>query len=90
MKDVFRKSWLRKCDQSPSKSISPTRSQRGKGSELSPIKFFDNLDSFNSPFKKTQKMKNGKIISPERNPHRNNNENKKDISCNRKLFEQSS
>jgi hypothetical protein len=25
MKDVFRKSWLRKCDQSPSKSISPVR-----------------------------------------------------------------
>jgi|DEB0MinimDraft_12_1074336.scaffolds.fasta_scaffold17443_3 hypothetical protein len=29
MKDVFRKSWLRKCDRSPSKSISPNRSMVG-------------------------------------------------------------
>lgn len=59
MKEVFRKSWLRKCDRSPSKSISPVHS------EISPVKFFD----VDSPLSTKPK---GQIISPERgNPFRN-------------------
>lgn len=61
MKDVFRKSWLRKCDQSPSRSISPCRRS------VSPVKF--NFEEYDSPVKKTtNRKKGGQIISPERNP----------------------
>ena len=60
MKDVFRKSWLRKCDRSPSKSISPARS------EISPVKF--NMLNPESPVHSPNK---GKIISPERYPFLN-------------------
>lgn len=60
MKDVFRKSWLRKCDQSPSRSISPCRRS------VSPVKF--NFQDCDSPVKKTTTKKQGQIISPERNP----------------------
>jgi hypothetical protein len=49
MKDVFRKSWLRKCDQSPSKSISPVRSF--KGMEMSPVKYVENIE-YGSPIKR--------------------------------------
>jgi len=70
MRDVFRKSWLRKCDRSPSKSISPARSFVGL--DFSPVKFFDIENPENiSPVRAT-KNGNGLIISPERgNPFRN-------------------
>lgn len=74
MKDVFRKSWLRPCDQSPSKSISPTRSIRNFDlNAMSPVKFIENPEDDWSPIKKTVKKDNdGQIISPERgNPFLN-------------------
>lgn len=53
---MIRKSWLRECDQSPSRS---------------PVKRMqeDSPDRENSPLKK---KKGGLIISPERNPFRGN------------------
>lgn len=61
MKDVFRKSWLRKCDQSPSKS-SPSPVKSFDLMDLSPVKFQqDNClgeGSYYSPVK-MKKQKNG-------------------------------
>ena len=54
MNDMVRKSWLRECDQSPSRSMSPVKMR-----DTSP-------DRENSPLK--IKKKGGQIISPERNP----------------------
>lgn len=56
MNEMVRKSWLRECDQSPSRSKSPIKMN------LSP-------DRENSPLKK---KKGGLIISPERNPFNRN------------------
>lgn len=71
MKEVFRKSWLRKCDQSPSKSMSPVRQFDLNSVDLSPVKF-NGQNTYQSPMKKRKRFEdeynNGKIISPERNP----------------------
>ena len=68
MKEMFRKSWLRKCDRSPSKSSSPGVCSH-RGMSLSPVKFCENPEE-SSPTK--IRKNNGEIISPERgNPFRN-------------------
>lgn len=66
MNEMVRKSWLRRCDRSPSKS--PV-----KKFEISPVKKFEispERENGGSPTK-------GLIISPERNPF---NRNKKSVS----------
>ena len=72
MTDMFRKSWLRPCDRSPSKSPtkseSPCKSCRSPGDRVS--KFNEDMEE-SSPLKVGNKNTLGQIISPERNPFKN-------------------